>query len=237
MAIRKVYFVASLDRIDYQKKILGNLFVLPNGDCYELTGSDELGGIGDFFKKLGSLALPLVGTIAAPFTGGMSLALTSAINAGGAIGAGLLGGAGGSSGASGQAKGLAAIQSAGQQVISTFDALNQKITSDPNFSKSDAYTAADKLVSILSDPAAFYQAQKGKDAEALANFKAQAAQLAAKSKSIADAAEAQRAAQPAQKTGAVQMQPIQTASLVNGISNQTLLFVAVGIAAVFIMKG
>lgn len=181
-------FVNSIENLDPQL-FNGQILITPDGSAYLAQTVDELGGIGDFFKKLGSIALPLVGTIAAPFTGGMSLALTSAINAGGAIGAGLLGGIGGG-GNSQQAKGLAAIQAKGQEVISAFETLKQKITSDANFTKADAYTAADKLVAILSNSTEFYQAQKGKDAEALASFKQQAAQLAAQTKTFADAADA-----------------------------------------------
>ncbi len=273
----KLYAVGSLDDINISNRFPGQNFILPTGEVYQLEARDELGGVGSFFKKLGAIALPLVGTIAAPFTGGMSLALTSAINAGGAIGGGLLASAGGGGGgAGGQAKGLAAIQSAGQKVISQFDLLNQKISSG-ELSKTDAYAASDQLVAVLSDSSAFYQPKKGKDAEALANFKTQAAQAAQKSKALADALEANRqqqqqqqpqstgarqmqlptgevyqlaARQQSQSTGARQMQRRQTIgdadgaaavadddALIGGVGNQTLVYVAVGIAALLFLRG
>ena len=182
------YTIRYVDRIENldPKKYAGQILILPNGDAFTAQTGDELGGIGDFFKKIGSIALPLAGTIAAPFTGGLSLAL---IGAGGTIGGQLLA-SGLSAGNGQQAKGLAAIQAKGQQVIEAFGLLQQKIQSDASFTKSDAYTAADKLVAILSNQAEFYQAQKGKDAEALAGFKTQAAQSAAQIKQLADAADA-----------------------------------------------
>ncbi len=181
-----IRYVDSLDDFD-PAFFAGDIFVLPDGIAWQAVGeSDELGGIGSFFKKLGAIALPLAGTIAAPFTGGLS---TMLIGVGGSVGGGLLASSG--AGAGGQAKGFAAIQSAGQQVIDTFATLKQK-TASGEYSKADAYAAADKLVSVLSDSSAFYPAKKGKDAEALAGFKTQAAQLAAEVKSLADAADAQK---------------------------------------------
>ncbi len=180
-----VRLINSIENLD-PRMFAGQILVTPDGGIYTAKNGDELGGIGDFFKKIGAIALPLAGTIAAPFTGGLSLAL---IGAGGAIGGGLLGSSLSSSGGGTQAKGLAAIQAKGQEVISAFDTLKQKITSDVNFTKADAYAAADKLTAILSDASQFYQAKKGKDAEALAGFKTQAAQLAAQMKSLADAAD------------------------------------------------
>jgi hypothetical protein len=196
---KTIRFVNSIQNLD-PKLFRGQILVTPDGSFYEVQAGDELGGIGDFFKKLGAIALPLAGAVAAPFTGGASLAL---IGAAGSITGGLLGSSL-AAGAGNQAKGLAAIQAKGAEVIAAFDLLKQKISSDATFQKSDAYSAADKLVSILSNPAEFYQAKSGKDAAALADFKLQAAQLAAQTKTFADAADAQKqqtvAAMP--KTGA-----------------------------------
>ena len=65
-----IYAVNSLG--NDKKRLLrdGNLFALPSGEIYQFVRADELGGIGSFFKKLGTVALGAAGAIAAPFTGG-----------------------------------------------------------------------------------------------------------------------------------------------------------------------
>lgn len=188
--------VSSLENLD-PRMFAGQFLVLPNGDIYQTVTSDELGSIGSIFKKIATVGLMSAGAIAAPFTGGLSAAAAAtvigAIGAAGSVGANLINVFGSGGGGNGQqAKGLAAIQAKGQEVISAFDTLNQKINSDATFAKADAYTAADKLVAILSDSSEFYQAKNGKDGEALAKFKTQAAQLAAQSKQLADAADLNR---------------------------------------------
>ncbi len=224
--IRLVNSIENLNPRDFVNQFL----VTPNGDVFIAQISDELGGIGSFFSKLGQVALPLAGAIAAPFTGGLSASaaktLTSTLTAAGSVAGGLLGMFGNGSGNGQQAKGLAAIQAKGQQVISAFDTLNQKIQSDASYTKSDAYSAADKLVSILSDSSEFYQAKNGKDGEALAGFKTQAAQLAAQSKQLADAADASRQT-------ALQTTTQQTSSLPFGLSTTELVLGGLGIYFLF----
>ena len=105
-----VRLVNSLENVNVQTATDGDVYITPNGEYYRFD-ANQLGGIGSFFKKLGSIALPLVGTIAAPFTGGASLAL---ISAGGAIGGQLLaGGAGGAGGTD--------VESAAAQISKAID--------------------------------------------------------------------------------------------------------------------
>lgn len=225
-----IRLVNSLENLD-PRNFAGQLLITPNGDVYTPELSDELGSIGSFFKKLGQVALPLAGAIAAPFTGGLSASaaktLTSTLTAAGSVAGGLLGVLGNGSGGNGQqAKGLAAIQAKGQQVIQAFDQLNQKIQSDAAFAKADAPAAADRLVAILSDSSEFYQAKSGKDAEALAGFKTQAAQLAAQSKSLAA-----RALQTTTGAGGQTVQP--ASSLPFGLSTTELVLGALGVYFLF----
>ena len=77
----------------------------------------------------------------------------------------------------GQAKGLAAIQAAGSQIIQAI----QQIASNPaNFGTlQNAIAEAEKLAMFLSDPQYFYQAKEGSDYTALKNFKIQARNIIA----------------------------------------------------------
>lgn len=202
-----------------------------NGNRYwasemrRMNASGELSGIGSIFKKIGS-GLKKVGKIAlkvAPavvgFIPGIGPKLQKAIDAGLETGNALLNsvGSGGSGASGGVAKGLAGITAYGNQVISALDAaMNANL--DAN-----GITQAEALVASLSDPSRVYQPKKGKDAEALKNFKSQAAQKL-------DALRA-RAAQPAQQP---QQPPNQTApgaqtTADDGFDTKTLLLIGAGL--------
>jgi hypothetical protein len=87
-------------------------------------------------------------------------------------------------GTPGQAKGLAGISAFGNQVLSELDALPGKLQSG-EINAAQAIEAANKLVAILSDHSKVYQAKKGADAAALANFKVDAKAKAEQIKAFA----------------------------------------------------
>ena len=233
IVIRYVNSIQNLDPRDFA----GQFLVTPDGGIYAPNSSDELGGIGSFFKKLGEIALPLAGTIAAPFTGGLSLAL---IGAGGAIGGGLL--AKSDAGQAGQAKGLQQITDAGHQVMVALD----KIETDPTMLKADKIANAQKLVAALSDPNVFYQAKNGADAAALENFKTAGATYLKEIQALPDVAQQQTALQTT--TGAsgqivqtvdangniVQtVQPLTTTGLPFGLTTTELIFGGIAVYFLF----
>ena len=109
-----IYAVNSLEQIKPSLLIGGYLFGLPNGEIYQYKTTDELGGIGSFFKKY-ILPAAAIGVNVIP---GLGQVASVAISAGiGIAGTALSGGSGG-----GVAKGLANITAYGNQVI---DALRQ----------------------------------------------------------------------------------------------------------------
>jgi len=95
-------------------------------------------------------------------------------------------------------------------------------------SKAEAYSQADALVAILSDSDKVYQAKHGDDAAALENFKAQAGQMAAQIKQLADQADAQRQAQAAAATAATQTTTTAQTSSGLVIDTTTLLMLGGG---------
>ncbi len=202
----------------------------------QLPASAELGGIGSFFKKIGAIALPLAGTIAAPFTGGATLAL---IGAGGSIGGGLLSSTGATGGA---AKGTAAITAYGEQVIAGINSLVGQLTPD---NAAQIAQTADALTNSLSDSSKVYQAKKGKDAAALASAKEQANAAAAQIKRLAGQTARQAAqGQQRQQTGATGTQQSggffsQNANANGGAEFDTktiLLFGGAALALIFLLK-
>ena len=121
-----------------------------------------------------------------------------------------------------QAKGLAAIQQAGQQVIATL----QQIAANPlQFgSVANAVIEAEKIAAYLDNSAYFYQAKNGKDADALKEFKSQARDIIA------------QMTQATQPTATTQPQAANvisnlTASLASGTDNTTLYY-GIGAAVV-----
>jgi hypothetical protein len=96
--------------------------------------------------------------------------VSAAIEAGAAIAPVFL--AGSQSGQS-QYKGLQAITSGGNQLISQMQELLALVQSNPSTGQ-QAVQAAQQLRTSLDTPAVFYQAQHGSDAAALTNFKSQA---------------------------------------------------------------
>lgn len=190
---------------------------------------DGLSGIGDTFKKIAGIALASAGAIAAPFTGGLSTAL---IGVGGTIAGGLIGGIGAAK--AGQAKGLAAITAFVKSVLDGFDTLKN----NPQMSKADKVNAGQKLVALLDDNNAVYQAKKGKDAEALATGKTQAKAKLAELESLPDIAVNSQGQTTVNgvavdaKTG----EPLKDKTFLNttsilGVSNLTLALGAAGAAA------
>lgn len=100
-------------------------------------------------------------------------------NAVGQIGAtfvGMLPALSGGGSAGGPARGLAAINAVGRQAIQSL----QQLLSMVNSGQAPAAAAlpeAQRIAAALSNPQYVYQAQRGSDASALNNFKAQAAQI------------------------------------------------------------
>lgn len=81
---------------------------------------------------------------------------------------------GGGSSIPGQAKGLAAITSATQQIISAMQALKNQV-GQGNFQ--ELYNQAQQYAAMLSDHNKIYQAKKGNDAAVLSQAKQQANQI------------------------------------------------------------
>ncbi len=227
-----VRIVNSLNRVNPATAKIGDLFVVPNGDAYDvyrLNVDDQLGGIGSFFKKIGSAILPFAGAIAAPFTGGLTAGL---IGLGGSVGGSLLGG---SSGGGGQAKGLEAITAYGQQVIAALDSVLQSGQID-----AQVLQAAEQLVNSLSDSSRVYQAKKGKDAEALANFKTQGAQKLDQLRAMAAQIAQQQQQQTIQPGGQVQSPGAQATNqsggILGGIDSNTLILIAGVFGVIYLFK-
>jgi len=161
-AILTAFLVNSLSEIRPEYKSQGALFVqLSDGALYQWNETDgTMRGIAGFFGKITGIAAPFANLI--PGVGqfvSAGLGVVSALIAG----------------TPGQARGLAQITDFGNKILSAFDTLAGQLTPTNTI---QIATEADKLVALLSDPNAVYQAKKGKDAEALATFKAQAQQKA-----------------------------------------------------------
>lgn len=74
MAVTVVRFINSLESADLSKAVAGTIYVLPGGEMFEYRATNELGGIGSFFKNLGIVAanafVPGAGTLIAGLTQG-----------------------------------------------------------------------------------------------------------------------------------------------------------------------
>jgi myo-inositol-1-phosphate synthase len=188
--------------LPFEKLIHGDLYLLPSGEMFRFDASREVGQMGGFMDVLGKIT-----GLAAPFANlipGVGTFISMGLGAAsGAISA--FGGSGG------VAKGLAGINAFGGQVMAEFDKLAGMVG---QAGKREIDAEADKLVSHLSNPAMVYQAQKGKDAAALADFKQKAAAAAAQIKAATAAFETQRATQQQQQ------QPTTTTG--GAVSYQTL---------------
>lgn len=160
-------------------------------------------------------------------------------NAVGAIGAsavnllpGLLSG-GSSSG--GPAKGLAAIQAAVNQALSSLNQILQRVTTG-QMAPAAAASEAQRIANALGDPQYVYQAQRGNDAAALNAGKSQAAAIVAKIQAAAGALPIVNTA----GTAPTMPMPGQTATPngndADGIDTTTLLIVAGMLAALLILK-
>lgn len=56
-----IIFVDSLNGLN-ASDFLADIFILPNGEVYQVINEDQLGGIGSFFKKIGEVALNVGGS-------------------------------------------------------------------------------------------------------------------------------------------------------------------------------
>lgn len=81
---------------------------------------------------------------------------------------------GGGAGSGGQARGLAAIQSATQQILQQLEMLKSQV-GQQNYQQ--IYSDAQRLTALLSDSSVIYQAKKGQDAAVLNSAKARANQI------------------------------------------------------------
>ena len=148
---------------------------------------------------------------------------------------------GGGSSAGGPARGLAAIQAVIEQALSSLRTLLQQAQSG-QMPVAQALAEAQRIAGALSNPQYVYQAQRGNDAEALRNGKAQAAAIVAQIQALGSALPVggQTGTQPpvASSGGVVGNSPISApVSAGSGIDNSTLLIVGLGLAAVFVLKG
>lgn len=138
---------------------------------------------------------------------------------------------GGSGSGTGQARGLAAINTFGQQAIQTLQQILQQLRSQ-QLSLQDALQNAQRIAGALSDPQYVYQAQRGADAEALRNFKAQAEQLLSQIQSSGVAAQTQTPVNPA----GVPTATTPPSSLAGLSLSPTMLLVFGGLAALLVLK-
>lgn len=225
--LHTVRLVPALTSVNLSTATPGDLYLTANGDLYRYERQDQLGGIGSFFKKLGTGLLKVapfaVGFI--PGIGGLSQALTQKIAGAVAGGASSLAGGLGGGGGGGLAKGLAGITNYGNEVI--------RVLSEAKNANLDGamLSQAEALANSLSDPAKVYQAKKGKDAEALAAFKQQAGQLL-------NELRAKAAQQPTQQelVQQQQQQQAQGNSIFGGIDSSTILLLGGVFAAIYFFK-
>lgn len=168
-AILTAFIVNSLSEIRPEFKRDGALFIqAADGALYQWYDTDgTMRGIGGFFGKIMGIAAPFANLI--PGVGQF-------VSAGLGVASSLI------AGTPGQARGLQQITDFGNKILSAFDTLAGQLTPQNAI---QIATEADKLVALLEDSNAVYQAKKGKDAEALASFKAQAQQRAAQLKAAA----------------------------------------------------
>lgn len=141
----------------------------------------------------------------------------------------LFGGGGG--GANGQAKGLQAITAFGQQAIQTLGQILQQLQGG-QLSPNDAMSNAQRIVSALSDPAYVYQAQRGKDADALAGFKQQAAQMMSQIQAAASTITVDPKTGMPNATAGGQ---IRASGNAGGIDTGTLLLIGGGLVALLLL--
>lgn len=181
---------------------------------------DELGGIWDAAGQWGAAAIQSVLPM-------------------------LTGQAGASSG--GPARGLAAINAFGTQVIQALQQILAAVRANPAI-LAQALSDAQTLAGYLGNAQYVYQAQRGNDAEALTQFKAQAAAIVQQIQSLAAAATPSTQTGGGQTTTQTVINPAtgqpQTivvpaaSSPASGlsISPTTLLLLGGGLALVFLLK-
>lgn len=149
---------------------------------------------------------------------------------------------GGSSSAGGPARGLAAIQAAVEQALSSLNQLLQSARSG-QMSAATAVSEAQRIAGALSNPQYVYQAQRGNDAEALRNGKAQAAAIVAQIQALAGNTTASggvisSGSPVTSSAGGSVADPAAFAPASGGsaIDNSTLLLLGGGLALVLLLK-
>lgn len=151
---------------------------------------------------------------------------------------------GGRVAAGGPARGLAAINAFGRQVIETLNQIIQQIRAGA-LSVADGIANGERISAALSNPAYVYQAQRGSDAAALRDFKSrssalleqirQFAQITAGGGTVPTATAAAGGTTPAATTAAGVGGP--TAATASGaISGTTMILIAGGLAAILLLK-
>lgn len=148
---------------------------------------------------------------------------------------------GGGSAAGGPARGLAAINAFGSQAIQTLNQILSQLNGR-QLSPADAITNAERIVAALSNPAMVYQAQRGNDADALRNFKAQANAILERIRAAAGIPIAGNANAPATSPAAVSgnaagvsSPPVQTSGELS-ISPTVLMIVAAAVGGLLLLK-
>ena len=165
-------------------------------------------------------------------------------NAVGAIGAsavqlipGLFGG--GSSSAGGPARGLAAIQAAVDQALSSLNQLLAAVRSG-QMAPGQAVSEAQRIAGALSNPQYVYQAQRGNDAAALNAGKQQAAAIVAQIQAFAGNTTASGTTSPVTVPagGTVANLPASAPTSNSGFAadNSTLLILGGGLALLLLLK-
>jgi hypothetical protein len=224
--IQSVFLVSSLDTVRPETMVDGAIFVLPGGESfqYRMSGNGELGF--NWKSLLG------IGAAAANFIPGVGQFVS--------VGIGAVGGLIDATKTPGQARGLAQINAFGQQVIGALEKLLQTAAScQAMATPQQIVDEANKLAAMLSNSAMVYQAQKGNDAEALANFKQQAAAMVQQIQAAAAACAARQqtgTGTPGTTTQIVNGQVVTVPTTPGGIDTTTLLlFGGVGILALYLV--
>jgi len=132
-------------------------------------------------------------------------------------------------GQSAQFQGLAGINNGGQQLMQALNQIKSGLASG-QINPQQAVSEAQRIAGTLNDPTIFYPAKKGNDAAALQQFKQQAAAAVQEIQAMAS----QAAAAAAARAGIDPVTGQPTGGL-GGISATTLLLVAGGLGAVYML--
>lgn len=224
--------VDSLENLPASVLVKGTIFILPDGEAFEFIPGNELGsGISDIFRSIGIIA-GQAGPQIAQTIPGLSNTAANALGTVAAVATGLFL----TPQTGGPFRGLAAIRQGCSQLQAALDNVQQQAANGV-IDRATAYAQADQLVALLSDPTAFYQAQRGDDAAELQTCKTLAAQKAAQVKAAADARAGQSTTTPG---GTVVTTPgtTQPGTLqIGGLdTNSLILIAAVGLGAFLLLR-